>query len=58
MKIPVWLATIIVSAAFTSQGWLILAVIELKTDVATLKQSISEKNSVIYNHHENYSATP
>ncbi|MDD5139386.1 MAG: hypothetical protein PHY43_03880 [Verrucomicrobiales bacterium] len=37
MKIPVWLASIIVTAAFASQGWLIMAVIDLKTDVAALK---------------------
>ncbi len=41
MKIPVWLASILVSAVLGSQGWLVLAVVELKTDIAAVKATLS-----------------
>jgi hypothetical protein len=48
MKIPVWLASVLASAALASQGWLILAVIDLKADMAAVKTTLSvEKHSTI-----------
>ena len=41
MKIPVWLASAIVGAFLAGHGWLILAVIDLKTDMATVKAIVS-----------------
>ena len=41
MKIPIWLASILCSAVLTSQGWLVLAVVELKADMAAVKATLS-----------------
>ena len=43
MKVPVWLASCLASAALLSQGWLINAVIELKTDMAVVKSALSSE---------------
>jgi len=45
MKLPVWLASIIVSALLASQGWLVVAVVDLKSDVAALKAILSVKQT-------------
>jgi hypothetical protein len=43
MKIPVWLSTILVTAFIGAHGWLIVAVIDLKTDMAGIKAILSQK---------------
>jgi hypothetical protein len=43
LKIPVWLATVLATAVIASQGWLILAVIDLKTDMAAVKATLSDQ---------------
>lgn len=41
MRIPVWLATIICGAMLAAQGWLVQAVIDLKTDMAAIKATVA-----------------
>lgn len=45
MKTPVWLASIIVAAGFSFQGWLALEVIELRSDVAMIKAELDAKST-------------
>jgi len=44
VRVPVWLASLIVAGAFSSQGWLVLAVIDLKSDVAAVKAVLHVEN--------------
>ena len=46
MKIPTWLATLIVGALFTLQAWTLNAVVELKISVATLATRLDETNHI------------
>jgi hypothetical protein len=45
MKIPVWFASIIVTAGLSFQGWLALEVIELRSDVAGIKAELNNKDT-------------
>lgn len=49
MKIPVWLASVLATAALASQGWLILCVIDLRTDMAVVKAAISHQQNIVTN---------
>lgn len=40
MKIPVWLATIIVTASFSVWGWMALQIIEMRSDIAGIKATL------------------
>lgn len=41
MKIPVWLATIIVTASFSVWGWMALQIIEMRSDIAGIKATLA-----------------
>ncbi len=52
MKTPVWILQALLAAALASQGWLVLAVIDLGkqqaaqgADISTIKQTISQQKT-------------
>lgn len=49
MKIPVWLATVLCTAAFAALGWLCLAVVDLRTDCAVVKSDMTSIKQSISN---------
>jgi hypothetical protein len=49
VKLPVWLSSILVSAFLASQGWLVLAVIDLKDDMAAVKATLTVEKTTIAN---------